>query len=233
MANHEKFQVNSWYKNNYNSINSTAIKGSLTNKILHQLIEKPFKTNKNLKILEVGANLGEHIPFVINDFSSYLLTDIRIPKQRNFVENNNGRIDPRGKIYFEMADVQNLPFANNSFDRVISTCLFHHLDDPIRAFNELRRVTKKNGMISILLPNDPGILYRFLRRLTTLRNAKKRGIYQEAQFIHALEHRNHYLQLRTLSENVFSRDHVSYNYFPLKIKSYNLNALTVLHVTKS
>lgn len=33
-------------------------------------------------------------------------------------------------VKFEVADVQNLPFKNDSFDRTISTCLLHHLDNP-------------------------------------------------------------------------------------------------------
>ena len=73
----DEFDLDEWYKNNYNRINSTAVPNSLSNRILHKLIEKPFKSNANLRILEVGANKGEHLPYVTSDYSSYVMTDIR------------------------------------------------------------------------------------------------------------------------------------------------------------
>jgi hypothetical protein len=69
--------VNQWYANQYNTINATAVKNSLPNRILHELIEKPFKSNARLSILEVGGGAGEHLPFVVDDFKNYLMTDIR------------------------------------------------------------------------------------------------------------------------------------------------------------
>jgi hypothetical protein len=71
-----------------------------------------------------------------------------------------------------------------------------------------------------------------MRRISTLRAAKKEGIYKEAQLVHAIEHRNHYLQLRTLLENQFKQDKISLSYFPFKFSSYDLNALTVFHIQK-
>ena len=88
-------------------------------------------------------------------------------------------------------------------------------------------------MISILIPNDPGVLYRLLRGMTTLRAASKEGVYEEAQLVHAIEHRNHYLQLRRLLEIQFKKDKIPTSNFPLKFNSYNLNALTVFHIHKS
>jgi SAM-dependent methyltransferase len=105
------------------------------------------------------------------------------------------------------------------------------LDYPIKGFEELRRVTKEGGKISILIPNDPGIVYRLLRRLTTLRHAKKINLFAEAEIIHAIEHRNHYLQLETLLRYVFKNDELITRSFPFKWRCYNLNAITVFEVT--
>lgn len=213
-----------WYKENYNLVNASAISNSPVSKIMHRVIEASHKSNLNFKILEVGANKGEHLEYVVDDYSSYVMTDIR-PVDIPHLEDDRRRI-------FVVADVQNLPFGNGTFDRVISTCLFHHLDDPVQGFLELRRVTRVGGVITILIPNDPGILYRFLRWGTTLRNAKKLGILKEAQLFHALEHRNHYLQLKSLLFEVFSVDSISSKHFPLLVESYNLNALTVFNVRR-
>jgi SAM-dependent methyltransferase len=224
MLNPEKISIEEWYKTNYSPVNATAVSDSLANKVLHKLIEKPFKSNLDLEILEVGANQGEHLKFVKSDFARYVMTDIRpIEKFTSTAA--------RGGVEAQVANVESLPFSDNSFDRVIATCLFHHLENPIKGFEQLRRVTKVGGKISILIPNDPGIVYRFLRRITTVRNAKKLGLFTEAKIIHAIEHRNHYLQLETLLEYVFRNDELATRSFPFNGRSYNFNAITVFEVT--
>jgi hypothetical protein len=82
-----------------------------------------------------------------------------------------------------------------------------------------------------LIPNDPVIVYRFLRRVTTLRQAKKLNLLAEAEIIHAIEHRNHYLQLETLLKYVFKNDELKSRSFPFKWRGYNVNAITVFDVT--
>ncbi len=215
-----------WYQSKYSEVNATAIKDSAANKILHRLIEKPFKSNANLTLLEVGSNAGEHLEFVFPDFASYLMTDIRPMQMDTYLDGHNNRIK------FEIADVQALQYPDETFDRVISTCLFHHLTDPLAGFSEIRRVTKIGGVVSILIPNDPGILYRILRHATTNRNARKRGIEAKAKLNHALEHRNHYLQLVELLQEVFKSDRIVQNNFPFHIKGYDLNALTTFHIQR-
>jgi phosphatidylethanolamine/phosphatidyl-N-methylethanolamine N-methyltransferase len=232
MEKDEAFNLDIWYRDNYNRINSTAVPNSLSNRILHKIIEKPFNSNLDLRILEVGANAGEHLPYVAADFLSYTMTDIRPLESNAILDELRSKHKFAGAINFQIADVQALPFENENFDRVISTCLFHHLEDPMEAFEEVRRVTKIGGTISILVPNDPGILYRILRGVTTLRTAKKFGLLEEVQLVHALEHNNHFLQLRTLLKYVFRKDRIILSSFPFKLNCYNINALTVFHVIK-
>ncbi len=214
-----------WYRSHYNQINSTAVPGSISNRVLHKLVEREFKSNQGLTILEVGTNNGEHIPYVADDYDKYVATDV--------VLNPNFNKSAYRNVQYEAADLLSLPYADDSFDRVISTCVFHHLSDPDIGLRELRRVTKKNGKISILLPNDPGLMYRFLRGMTTLRKAKSAGLLFEVQLVHAIEHRSHYLAIQTFVNWVYKDDEIKKRYFPLKIKSYNMNALTCYTIQKS
>jgi len=215
-----------WYEKYYNQINVTARNNSYFFKILHTLIEKPFRSNLNYKILEVGAHNGEHLKFVKSNYSKYIMTDLRDCLDPKLIGEFGKRVS------FLLADVESLPFRNKTFDRVIVTCLMHHLDDPFLAFQELRRVAKNGGKISVLLPNDPGIMYRFLRSLTTSRRAKRANLSRESNFIHALEHRNHFLQLRVLLKEVFINDIIKVRAFPFKYPLYNINAITCFHITK-
>jgi ubiquinone/menaquinone biosynthesis C-methylase UbiE len=134
---------------------------------------------------------------------------------------------------FVQADLSKLPFEGNEFDRVISTCVFHHVDSPTVGLKEIRRVTKPGGTITIFMPNDPGLMYRTLRSATTLRRARSLGLLKVVSLVHALEHKNHYLSLKTICEWVFQNDHVEMKYFPFKFRNYNLNAFTVIKITKN
>lgn len=51
-----------------------------------------------------------------------------------------------------ICDGHNLPFANNSFDMVISTSVLEHLSNPNKASKEISRVLKKNGFLYSELP---------------------------------------------------------------------------------
>jgi len=217
----KKFDLDKWYESDYSKINASANPSSFAYNYMHKSMEKDFRSNSGLEILEIGANIGEHLPFVSQDFNSYTMTDIRETKILNL---------GNPKVKFKLADVEALPFQDGSFDRIISTCVFHHLKDPVKGLEELKRVVRVGGSITILLPNDPGVLYRALRGITTLRASKKKGLYKEVQLVHALEHRNHYLSLITLIKWVFENDKIKLRFQPFRVPSYNLNALTVVNI---
>lgn len=52
-------------------------------------------------------------------------------------------------INFLVADSENLPFADNSFDLVVSSHVLEHLPDFDRGLQEIMRVTKKRSVIAI------------------------------------------------------------------------------------
>jgi phosphatidylethanolamine/phosphatidyl-N-methylethanolamine N-methyltransferase len=134
---------------------------------------------------------------------------------------------------FVTGDAHALPFSATSFDRTIVTCVLHHLEDPERALQELRRVTRPRGDLSILLPTDPGIAYRAVRALTSGVLAARAGRAAEERLSHAREHRNHYASLLTLLRHVFRSDNVQMKLFPTRLPAWNLNLVAVLNVTRS
>ena len=48
------------------------------------------------------------------------------------------------------ADIQALPFPDNTFDTVVSTCVFCSVPNPFVGLQELRRVCKPTGRIMML-----------------------------------------------------------------------------------
>jgi SAM-dependent methyltransferase len=203
-----------WYEENYQK---TAVSGdpvNLSSKVMHKMLEYGITGNLYPRVLEVGGNIGEHVHFVQHEYDDYKLTDIKEP---------HFNLDLPQKVLFQKADVSDLPFGESEFDRTISTCLLHHLNDPVQALREMRRVTKNGGVISILLPCDPGIMYRGFRMFTSVRKAILSGLYKEQKLNHALEHRNHVGSLVVLLENEFKLDKVKLVRFPFIMGSWNMN----------
>lgn len=186
-------------------------------------LSKNKKSTDAYYVLEVGGGSGQHIKFV-KYFSEYVLTDLNsslLPK--------NNRDSKLAKIKYKKADVQNLPFKKESFDRVISTCLLHHLTDVEKALLEIYRCVKIGGLVSIYLSCDPGILNRLLRRLLIIPRARKLGFRDYEIFI-AREHRNHFQSIESMIKQVFKHQNIQQTYYPFHIKSWNLNTFCIFQI---
>ncbi|MFH1971913.1 MAG: methyltransferase domain-containing protein [archaeon] len=60
--------------------------------------------------------------------------------------------DPKLDI-IKKEDVQNLSFEDNTFDVVLCQEVLEHVQDPVRAIKELKRVCRKRLIITV--PNEP------------------------------------------------------------------------------
>jgi SAM-dependent methyltransferase len=74
-----------------------------------------------------------------------------------------------GKGVDQIASVYDLPFEADSFENILCISVLEHLEDPIRAIKEMRRVLKQDGRILVSVPflfpihDAPGDYWRFTR----------------------------------------------------------------------
>ena len=189
----------------------------------HQSMERPYIGKTYDTVLEIGGGVGEHLDFVSHKFENYFLTDIQLPTL-----NNQWAGDDR--ITCQVANAEELPYSDNMFDRVIATCLLHHVEKPESVLEEILRVLKPHGVATIFLSCDPGIAVRFLRFVTTSRSATKAG-YRGYGLMIAREHRNHVVSLLSMLKYVFRFQKVKASYFPFKLPLWNLNGYIVVHIS--
>ncbi|MEZ0536570.1 class I SAM-dependent methyltransferase [Caldicellulosiruptoraceae bacterium PP1] len=105
-----------------------------------------FTFVKGPKVLEVGVGTGKNMIYysldwdiVAIDFSPKMLE-----KAKEKVAKLQLDIDLR------QMDVQHLEFTDNSFDTVVTACVFCSVPDPILGLKEIRRVLKKDGLLIML-----------------------------------------------------------------------------------
>lgn len=99
-------------------------------------------------LLDAGCGEG----FVLN-----LLKQKKIGKKHMGIDISTTALKLQKKIHpnltCKIGNIYNIPFRDNSFDAVICNEVLEHVEHPLRAINELRRVTKKYMLFSV--PHEP------------------------------------------------------------------------------
>jgi phosphatidylethanolamine/phosphatidyl-N-methylethanolamine N-methyltransferase len=215
------------YVENYEKHNKQTLAGKLLQRS-HGLLEETLpKDFVGQRILEVGAGSGHHFSHLRKPVAEYFLTD-GSDAMLQVAENRYKDEIAAGKIVISKQDATALSYPDQSFDRLIATHVLEHIPNPVAALREWDRVVKKGGVISIVLPCDPGLLWRFGRCLGPRRNAQKMGIPYD--YLQAAEHVNSIFNLV-----VFIRYHfesVRELWYPARIPVPDVNLFYVCHIKK-
>ena len=83
-------------------------------------------------------------------------------------------------------DAGTLPFADKTFDHVLSNCTIEHIPDDEAALREMNRVLKVGGRLALTVPSDPAedarIPMRFLRWALKRSPAFKKRFFRRGPF---------------------------------------------------
>ena len=176
------------------------------------------------KVIELGAGTGEHFKHIRHSFNTYILAD----HDSKAIDIARSKIKDK-RCSFMVMNGSKLSFASNTFDRTIATHVLEHIPNPHLAIKEWTRITKAGGVLSILIPTDPGLLWRLSRRLGPRRNAIKQGIAYD--YIMAREHVNSCTNLLALLRHYFQNTNESW--WPLSIiRSVDMNLFVALNIIK-
>jgi len=188
----------------------------------HIMLEAPF-TDKDFfdKVLEIGSGLGVHLKYINHRYNTYTMADlddmvIKKLELKNYPEN----------IIIKKLEGEGLPFPDNYFDRLIASHVLEHIHHPEIALREWNRVVKNCGIISIALPCDPGLAWRF-GRIFSRKDSIKRGFIEYDLFM-ALEHINPINNLISIIEYFFENKKIQY--WPFKIKITDINLFYIANI---
>lgn len=119
------------------------------------------------KVLEIGFGAGRHSLFYSGSAEDYFVSEYSGVHQNT----QNWRAQKGRSL---QCDARALPFADQSFQTVISIYNLEHIGDLPRVFQEVHRVLEPNGRFLIALPCEGGLAWNLGRELTTRRFFQKK-----------------------------------------------------------
>jgi ubiquinone/menaquinone biosynthesis C-methylase UbiE len=190
----------------------------------HEWCEESF-TRQDMfeKVLEVGAGTGEHIKHIRHRFNEYWITDANLPMLNQAIEDVAS--SKNGRIFVQKEDATKLSFSDQSFNRVIATHVLEHIPEPHNVLSEWARVIKPGGVLSLVLPCDPGFAWRFGRMLGPRKKFQSAGI--DYDYWMAREHINSINNLVTFVRYYFPD--IREQWLPCKVPSMDVNLFYIVH----
>ena len=126
---------------------------------VYDLIENVYNGKANRRTTDYVASLMEEDDLVLECACGTGMFSVKIaPRVKELVATDfsDGMLKKTKKkcrdlenVTVENADITNLRFADNTFDKVVAANVIHLLDDPQKAIDELKRVVKPGGLIII------------------------------------------------------------------------------------
>jgi len=127
------------------------------------------------KILDVGCGFGVTNLVLAGHFVDSELVGIDLSEPLLRLARELAQAANLGeRVRFEKADVQQIPYEDNSFDVVINANMVHLVEDPVEMLNEIERVLAPDGFLFIadLRRSWLGLFEREIRSGLTLTEAK-------------------------------------------------------------
>ena len=146
-----------------------TLAGKLRTERMANIIINGIRNKGFSKVLEIGSGTGVFTEFFSKAGLDVYGIDISFDLlKKTKVKHSNNRI-----LNLSVADVENMPYRDGSFDAVIGVCVLHHLNI-VPAIKEIERVVRKGGIILFSEPNmmNPQLILqknvKFIKRIQIL-----------------------------------------------------------------
>jgi SAM-dependent methyltransferase len=121
---------------------------------------KPY-LRPGVKVLDIGCGPGNLTIGVAQAIYPGTVVGLDVKQERIEQAATLASQEETDNVSFEVGDVHNLKYADESFDVVYSHTAFHSFVDPLQALAEQRRVTTKGGWVIAAGVRDWGLVNRY------------------------------------------------------------------------
>lgn len=137
-----------------------------------------------LRILDVGAGTAQIPIELAGRGRGDHITAIDLAEEMLRVARRNvAAAGLTGSIALERVDAKSMPFADATFDAVISNSIIHHIPEPLSVFREMKRVVRPGGILlvrDLLRPADPSTLERIVRQYAGPANPHQQAMFRDS-----------------------------------------------------
>ncbi|HRH30709.1 MAG TPA: class I SAM-dependent methyltransferase [Candidatus Paceibacterota bacterium] len=120
---------------------------SFFRKVRHQAIIKNLQIPKEALVLDTSCQDGGFLSVLTKNNADKNLKPFGVDISESDISKAK-KLVPTG--IFEITDNKTLPFADKTFDVVISSLTLHHMNNPISSLLEMKRVIKDTGSIYLI-----------------------------------------------------------------------------------
>tara|TARA_B100000902_G_C27251947_1_gene885746 strand:- start:920 stop:1597 length:678 start_codon:yes stop_codon:yes gene_type:complete len=191
----------------------------------HKQLENIKLPKKMSMVLEIGAGDSPHCKYLKHDFDEYHIietSDYALEKE----EENK-------KIIKKKYDGITIPYPNETFDRIIISHCLEHIPFPEKFLLQMMDKLKDEGILSISLPADPGLLFRLGRLYLKLFSIKKnyKISSEEFDYMNATEHVNSIFNLISIIRFNY-KNSIEEHFYPFRLKLVDINLFYNVHIYK-
>jgi len=159
MGINDKATVEAQYKNsgNLNTRISIHDKYSTNKQGFGNWITSHYEIKEGMTVLELGCGTGSMWVGkndLIQKCSKLILSDF----SEGMLEKTKETLQGVEGITYEVVDIQNIPYENNTFDVVLANMMLYHVPDLELGLREVRRVLKADGKFYCATYGENGIM---------------------------------------------------------------------------
>ena len=125
---------------------------------LIDLLHSDTKYPAGSKVLEAGCGVGAQTVTLAKNSPDALITSVDISETSLIEARKKAKAAGLTNVFFEKADIFNLPFVPEFFDHIFVCFVLEHLARPIQALNALKEYLKEGGTITVI-EGDHGSVY--------------------------------------------------------------------------
>ncbi len=107
-----------------------------------------FGLKEGQRILDVGTGTGILLPYLLHEVGSKGHI-IALDYAKKMIKVCKSKYKHFSNIDFFVTKIEEIKFSSNSFDAVICFAVFPHLENKVRALNQINRILKKDGRLII------------------------------------------------------------------------------------
>ncbi len=118
--------------------------------ILEEILHSGTVFPANARVLEAGCGVGAQTRLLVKRSPDAVFACIDISEKSLATANRLNEQAGFRNVTFRQEDITRLSFADETFDHVFVCFVLEHLDAPVTALKELKRVLKTGGTITVI-----------------------------------------------------------------------------------